>query len=184
MHGDAEVAEDLREICAEKYYGKNYQFMDYVLCRNKAYQDNRGKEADPNEWTACAKGGMKADVIKKCAEGDEGKQLLTASFKLAEDLGISGSPSWLLNNKFDMRGRTADAIKTDFCDKNPGLAECANKLSSGEGEAPVPAGSCGGAPPAGGPADAKRMPPMPPGGPMPIPMPPAGPAPAPEKKAQ
>jgi hypothetical protein len=166
MHGDTEVAEDLRQVCAQKYFAKSYQFMDYILCRNKAYQENRGKEPEGTEWTACAKGPIKADVIKKCSEGEEGKALLTASFKLAEDLGVTGSPGWLLNNKFEMRGRTADAIKTEFCAKNEGLAECANKLSAGEGEAPVPAGSCGGAPPpAGGgpgPMDMKKMPPMPP----------------------
>jgi len=189
MHGETEVAENLRQVCAQKYYAKNYQFMDYGLWRKQAHQENRGKEPEGTEWTACAKGAIKADVIKKCAEGDEGKQLLSASYKLSEDLGISGSPGWLLNNKFEMRGRTADAIKTEFCAKNEGLTECANKLSAGEGEAPIPAGSCGGAP-AGGPGDAKRLPPMGPGAmgpgaPMPgMPMP-GAPAPgAPVKKAQ
>lgn len=177
MHGQGEVDENLRQICAQKYYGKDYKFMEYVLCRNKAYQETRGKEPTGTEWTACAKNGIKADVIKKCAEGDEGKQLLSASFKLADDLGITGSPGWLLNNKFDMRGRTSEAIKTEFCAKNEGLAECANTLSSGEGEAPVPAGSCGGGGPA--PTEGRKM--MPPSGaqmPGPAAPPPAAPPPA------
>jgi hypothetical protein len=186
MHGQGEVDENLRQVCAQKYYAKDYKFMEYVLCRNKAYQETRGKEPTGTEWTACAKAGIKADVIKKCAEGEEGTQLLSASFKLAEDLGITGSPGWLLNNKFDMRGRTSDAIKSEFCAKNEGIAECANKLSSGEGEAPVPSGSCGGGggpspieirkggePPAGGPP---MMGPGP-GGPG-VPVPPGPPPPA------
>jgi hypothetical protein len=143
MHGEGEVNENLRQICAQKHYAKDYKFMDFVLCRNKAYQENRGKEED-KAWEACAKDGINAAVIKKCAEGDEGKELLTASYKLAEDLGITGSPNWLLNNKYDMRGRAPEGIKVAFCEKNQGVAGCENTLSAGEPGNPVPAGSCGG----------------------------------------
>ena len=40
-----------------------------------------------------------AAAIKKCAEGEEGKKLLSDSYKKAQALGISGSPNWLLNNR-------------------------------------------------------------------------------------
>lgn len=136
MHGQAEVDENLRQICAQKIYKKNYKFMDYVLCRNKDYRST--------DWESCAKGGIQAAAIKKCAEGEEGKQLLAASFKKAQDLGISGSPGWLLNNKFDMNARNPEAIKKAFCEKNAGTKGCDNELSA-ESNAP-PAGSCGGGP--------------------------------------
>ena len=145
MHGETEVNENLRQICAQKYYPKKYKFMEYVLCRNKMYQENRGKEPEGNEWEACAKGQIKANVIKKCAEGSEGQELLAASYKLAEDLGISGSPNWLLNNRFDMNGRSPEQIKTVFCAKNEGVSGCENTLTVDTGK-PVPAGSCGGGP--------------------------------------
>jgi hypothetical protein len=134
MHGQAEVDEDVRQLCAQKIYKKKYKFMDYVFCRNKDY-----RSAD---WESCAKNGIQAAAIKKCAEGDEGKQLLRESFKKAADLGISGSPSWLLNNKYDMNARNPEAIKKAFCDKNQGVKGCDKQLSS-ESNAP-PAGSCGG----------------------------------------
>lgn len=136
MHGQAEVDENLRQICAQKIYKKGYKFMDYVLCRNKDYRST--------DWESCAKGGISAAAIKKCAEGDEGKQLLSASYKKASDLGISGSPGWLLNNKYDMNARNPEAIKKEFCAKNPGVKGCDNQLSA-ESNAP-PAGSCGGGP--------------------------------------
>ncbi len=150
MHGEKEVQENLRQICAQKHYAKDYKFMDYVLCRNKAYQENRGKEEE-GAWEACATGGIAAAPIKKCSEGDEGQELLAASYQLAGDLGITGSPNWLLNNKYDMRGRAPEGIKAAFCAKNEGVAGCENTLSAGESGKPVPAGSCGGgAAPAGG----------------------------------
>lgn len=136
MHGQGEVDENLRQICAQKIYKKNYKFMDYVLCRNKDYRST--------DWESCAKDGIKADAIKKCAEGEEGKALLAASFKMAKDLGISGSPSWLLNNKYDMNARNPEAIKKAFCGKNEGVKGCDKKLSTSS-NAP-PAGSCGGGP--------------------------------------
>jgi hypothetical protein len=143
MHGQGEVDEDIRQICAQKIYKKGYKFMEYVLCRNKDYR--------ATDWEACAKNGIQAAAIKKCAEGEEGKALLAASFKKAADLGISGSPGWLLNNKYDMNARNPEAIKKEFCDKNPGVKGCEKTLSA-ESNAP-PAGSCGGGPtpPAGGP---------------------------------
>ncbi len=136
MHGQGEVDENIRQLCAQKHYNKNYKFMEYVLCRNKDYRNN--------DWESCAKGAIKADVIKKCAEGDEGQQLLSASFKKSSDLGITGSPNWLLNNRFDMRARNANAIKNAFCEKNKDVPGCEKKLSDGSGKAPIPAGSCGG----------------------------------------
>jgi hypothetical protein len=149
MHGQAEVDEDIRQLCAQKHYGKKYKFMDYVFCRNKDY-----RSAD---WEACAKGGIQASVIKKCFESGEGKDLLLASFKKATDLGISGSPSWLLNNKFDMNARNPEAIKKAFCDKNPGVKGCEKQLSS-QSDAP-PAGACGGGG-AASPKPAAKKPPV------------------------
>jgi hypothetical protein len=134
MHGQGEVDENIRQLCAQKHFNKGYKFMDYVLCRNKDYRNP--------EWEPCAKeAGIKADVIKKCFEGQEGKDLLSASYKKSAAVQATGSPTWLLNNRFDMQGRTPEAIKTAFCEKNPGIAGCEATLSS-TSEAPA-AGGCG-----------------------------------------
>ena len=134
MHGQGEVDEDLREVCAMKKYAKDYKWMDYVLCRNKDIRSTN--------WQDCAKGDIKADVIKKCAEGDEGKQLLEAEFKTASSLGIGASPTWLANNKFKFSGIDAETVRKNLCDHNKDLKGCENKLSGQQG-APVQ-GGCGG----------------------------------------
>ena len=146
MHGQGEVDEDIRQLCAQKHYAKDYKFLDYVFCRNEAYTKTRGKEPLGTEWEACATGGIKADVIRKCFEGDEGNELLAASFQKARDLGITGSPNWLLNNKFEMNGRNPEAIKTAFCAKNEGVEGCENELASTTPGRRMPAGSCGAGP--------------------------------------
>jgi glutaredoxin len=122
MHGDDEVAEDLRQICAQRYYGHRYQFMDYILCRN----DNIRSQ----EWEDCARGGISADVIRRCAEGPEGQMLLRESFERAKALGFRGSPTWLLNNRYEMGGRDPETIKNEFCAQNE-LPECSRRLSTG-----------------------------------------------------
>ena len=137
MHGQPEVDENLREICAQHHYAKNYRFMDYVWCRNKNIRSA--------EWEECATDGIDAAVIRECSEGDEGQQLLRTSYELAKTLGMRGSPSWLLNNRYEMNGRTPDDIKSAFCERNE-QPECSNTLTK---EAPNPqkrgggGGSCG-----------------------------------------
>ncbi len=182
MHGPREVEEDMRQLCAQKLYAKNYKFMEYVQCRNAAFNENHGRE-EANAWETCAKNGIAAAAIRKCAEGPEGQALLAASFKLASDTGMTGSPSWLLNNRFDMRARAAQQIKSEFCQKNAGVPGCDKELvldPSLAQQPPIPAGSCGG----GGPAPAPRSAMGAPAGA--IPGPPSGtppPLPANAKKA-
>jgi len=135
MHGQAEVDENLREICAARHYAKKNKFMDYIWCRNK---DIRSAE-----WKKCTGGttGIDTAVIQKCSEGEEGKKLLEASYKLASSLGISGSPTWIANNKHKFSGIDAETIRKNLCDHNSGLKGCENKLT-GNAAAPAPAG-CG-----------------------------------------
>jgi hypothetical protein len=133
MHGQGEVDEDIREACAIKHFPKDYKWMDYVLCRNK---DIRSAN-----WQDCAKGDIKADVIKKCAEGEEGKALLEAEFKIANGLGIGASPTWLANNKFKFSGIDPETVRKNLCDHSKDLKGCENKLS-GQTGAPVQ-GGCG-----------------------------------------
>lgn len=135
MHGQSEVDEDIREICAINAYGKGNKYMDYILCRNKNIRDKN--------WESCAtkENGIDAAAIKTCFEGN-GKKLLETSFGYAKGLGIGASPTWLANGKHKFSGIDAETIKTEFCKHNK-LPGCENKLS---GQAPSPAG---GAAPAG-----------------------------------
>ena len=84
--------------------------------------------------------GIDAKVIEKCSTGPEGKALLTENVKLAKDLGIGASPTWLANNKNQFSGVAAEQIKKNFCAYNADLKGCAKTLS---GDAKGPAGGCG-----------------------------------------
>ncbi len=132
MHGQSEVDEDIREICAIKHYSKNYKFMDYLVCRSKDYRNN--------DWKACTgSNGIDEKVIQKCFDG-EGKELLKKSFEESKNAGMSGSPTFLANNKYQFGGIDAETIKTNYCKYNQGQAGCENKLSQDQ----KVQGSCGG----------------------------------------
>ncbi len=135
LHGEPEVRENIRELCAIKHYTKNHKYMDYILCRNKNIRSEN--------WQECAVKGIDAKVIEKCASGVEGKALHGNDIKVAKSLGISASPTWLANNKHKFSGVDAETIRKNVCIYNPGLKNCDKKLS---GQAPggrAPAGACG-----------------------------------------
>lgn len=140
LHGQPEVDENIRELCAIKLYEKGYKFMDYVLCRNKEI-----KSAD---WEKCTgSNGIDTKKMKACFEG-EGKKLHEENIKIANALGIGGSPTWLANNlaKNRFSGIDAETIKSNLCRYNKDLKGCENKLTGGGGPGGGPApkgGGCG-----------------------------------------
>jgi hypothetical protein len=135
MHGQAEVDDDLREICAMKYYPTSYKYMDFIWCRNANLKDTN--------WQKCATdNGMDAAKIKACAEGAEGKSLLSQDMKIAQNLGIGGSPTWLANNKYQFSGVAAAAIQTNYCKYNSAVAGCEKTLSQDTGGVAA-TGGCG-----------------------------------------
>ncbi len=117
LHGQAEVDEDIRQLCAIKYYADDYKFMDYIWCRN---QDIRNQD-----WKACTgDNGISAEVLAKCASSDEGKTLLREDIKIGQALEVAGSPTWLANNRYKFSGLASEAIKQNFCSHNPGVEGC------------------------------------------------------------
>lgn len=123
LHGQPEVDENIRELCAIKYYPDNYKYMDYIWCINKEIE-----KGSTYSWETCAKDFPK---IKTCFSGEEGKQLLSENIKLANDLQIGASPTWITNNKYQFSGIDSETIKTNFCQHNTDLGDvCANTLSS------------------------------------------------------
>lgn len=136
LHGQPEVDENIRELCAYKHYPKKNKWMDYVWCRNTDIRST--------DWQKCTgKNGIDTAVIKKCFEGDEGKALLAEDIKEAEALQIGASPTWLANNRYKFSGIQAEQIKAEFCKYNPGVKGCDKTLSTQAPGAPVPAGACG-----------------------------------------
>ncbi len=121
LHGQAEVDEDMRELCAMKHYPKGYKWMDYVLCRNKNIRDG--------SWESCGKNGISTEVIRKCIESGEGKKLLAEDIQIAEGLGIGASPTWLANNKFKFSAIDAETVRKNICQHNKGMKNCDKTLS-------------------------------------------------------
>lgn len=132
LHGQGEVDENIRELCAIKYYPENYKYMDYIWCINKEIQ----KDSQNYKWETCAKDFPK---IKTCFNGDEGKKLLSENIKLGNELQIGASPTWMANNRYEFSGIDSETVKSNFCKYNNGLTGCENTLSS---ETATPSGSC------------------------------------------
>ncbi len=126
LHGQPEVDENIRELCAIEHYPEDYQYMDYIWCRNQDIMSE--------EWESCAEqAGMDVEVIRDCFEGDEGKSLLSENIQLAQELGIGASPTWMVNNQHQFGGIDAETIKQGYCEMNPGLEGCEQMLSSSSG---------------------------------------------------
>ncbi len=132
LHGQPEVEENIRQICAQKLYGRGDRYLNYIWCRNKDIRSD--------QWRGCAKAGISAARIERCVKR-QGKKLLAKDIRIAEGLSISGSPTWLANNRHKFNGITPEAIKTNLCKHNPGLAGCDAKLSDQVGQGSA---SCGG----------------------------------------
>lgn len=136
LHGQPEVDENIRELCAIKNYSNNFQYMDYIVCRNKNITDTA--------WEGCAtEAKMDVSTIKTCSEGAEGIALHSANIKLSKELLIGASPTWMVNNKYQFSGLDAITVQKEICKYNPELKGCAVNLAGAVSTgATVPAGSC------------------------------------------
>jgi hypothetical protein len=138
MHGPAEVAEDLREICAVEKYPQGNQFMRYLGCRSKDYKSA--------EWEGCATtSGMDPNVIRTCSEGSEGQALLAASFARSQEIGFGASPTFLANNNREFNAIAVGPLQQEYCKDNGTLKGCANVLADATTDAAAaaaPAAEC------------------------------------------
>ncbi len=131
LHGEYEVEEDIRQLCALEE-GQD-KFFTYALCRS----ENGVRDVD---WNACAdEAGLDKVALDACTTGSLGIELLQENAKIAVALGVSGSPTWLANNRYKFSGITADVVQSNVCTYNEGLTGCENIVTS---EAAVPAGQC------------------------------------------
>lgn len=123
LHGEKEVAENLREACVVKKYAAQQRFLEYVWCRNR--------DLSNPDWRACATPatGIDPGTIEACANGPEGKRLLEESYRYTRELGIGASPTWLVNGRHMFQGIDADRIRREYCKHNPGPG-CASTPSA------------------------------------------------------
>jgi predicted DsbA family dithiol-disulfide isomerase len=109
MHGPAEVKGDITQLCVNKLAAA--KSLDFITCQNK------NPRAIDTNWKDCAKEvGVDEAKISKCADGDEGKALLVASFEEAKKRGASGSPTMFLNGKPYEGGRKSRDFLRAACD--------------------------------------------------------------------
>lgn len=111
LHGPTEVMGDIYQACSMKYSPSGW--FDAMLCQNKSVQN-----VDTN-WEQCAgEVGIKQDVIAKvtaCAQGQEGKDLLTESFGRATARNAGGSPTIYIGDKQYQGGRQAPDFMKAIC---------------------------------------------------------------------
>jgi 2-hydroxychromene-2-carboxylate isomerase len=121
MHGANEVKGDLFQVCAKKYAPD--KAFDFILCQNE-----NSKEVATNGPACAAKLGIPGDKISACAGGQEGKDLLLASFKHSQDKGASGSPTiFIAGKKYEGGRKPSDFVKA-ICNGASGAkpASCAS----------------------------------------------------------
>ncbi len=117
LHGQPEVDENIRQLCAIKYYPNTY--MDYIVCRNKNIQSP--------SWQSCAsQAGIDTGKIQACFDGGEGAQLHSASIQESEAVGAQGSPTIYVNNQPYQGGRDSNAFQRALCANLQGHPACAN----------------------------------------------------------
>ncbi|MEK6817071.1 MAG: hypothetical protein AABY09_05630 [Nanoarchaeota archaeon] len=117
LHGQPEVDEDMRQVCIMKHSPDKY--VDYLACVNKNIA------AVASNWEGCAKGsGVDVEAVNACFAGQEGKDLLAASFKASDDAGASGSPTIFVNGKPYQSGRDALSFQRALCQGLDSHPEC------------------------------------------------------------
>ena len=84
------MVEDIRQVLIAKYYPE--QYLDYILCRGEK----------PNEiWETCAqKLNIDIDKIQAIFDSPEAEELFRENVKRTAELGISASPTLLIDNQF------------------------------------------------------------------------------------
>ncbi len=113
LHGQDEVDEDKRQVCIIKYYPKKW--MDYIECIANKYLETK-YQPPKNYWKECAKkNGINIDKVKKCAEGDEGTELLKENIKDANSKGIGASPTIFVNGEEYYGGRDKESFISGIC---------------------------------------------------------------------
>lgn len=135
MRGQPEIDEDIRQLCVfEHEYEK---LSAYLVCINEDI--SQAGEL----WSSCAENaGIDPATISDCVESGQGEELLRENIKIAEELEIGGSPTFLINNQILASGlRPPEALVGMICDSNPELDGCEAAFDTAS-DASVPTGSC------------------------------------------
>jgi protein-disulfide isomerase len=130
LHGTVEAQEDLRQVCIMKYYDQK-TYWNYVMTINANCSSKyRDATYDACWKDAATKAGIDASKIDTCSKG-EGVTLLKADDDLSSSLGVSGSPTLIINGVTYSGARTPDAYKEGVCNAfTTSPSECSQQLST------------------------------------------------------
>jgi protein-disulfide isomerase len=117
LHGQPEVEGNIIQLCAAKHYPDKY--FDFIECQNKDYQDLK------SSIESCSQeAGIDASKINECAEGEEGKALLSQSAKNSQEAGAAGSPTVIINGQSYEGRRDTETLMRVLCNKLDNHPDC------------------------------------------------------------
>lgn len=133
LHGTPEAEENIRQLCVQKYHGID-KLVEYMQVR----YENANNYGQVEDKPSIALEAIGADVeqITTCVSGWEWGAMLAEDVKIANELNIWASPTWLANNRYEFGGIEANAILSEFCKYNPEFEACVNNVEL-ETEAPA-----------------------------------------------
>jgi glutaredoxin len=131
LHGMSEAAEDLQQICLNKYYPDKY--WAYLNTFNAqcypSWQDAAVLDSCRKNTTAALS--MDSARIDTCARGSEGLALLMADETASAKDSATASPTLFINGVRYPGSRTPEAYKQAICNSFETVpAECSTVLSS------------------------------------------------------
>ena len=133
MHGEFEHTESLRQICIEKNYGKDKLWAYYNQFYTSSDIGNcKGDDTCLSPLLAKIFSGLSIDSkkIETCMTNDA-PSIYDAQGAEASQNGVSGSPTFSVNDAESQVSRTADAIKQAICSGfTTSPSECSQTLST------------------------------------------------------
>jgi len=133
MHGEYEEQESIRQLCIEKEYGRDklWEYLEKFMAKTEI-GDCRGAESCylPYIKAIFTQTGIDEQKINTCMSGD-GKALYDKDVARAEELGVSGSPTFVMNGVQRQVSRSPSAVLQAVCSAfNTAPEECSQTLSS------------------------------------------------------
>jgi len=108
MHGPSEVRGNIAELCVAAKAPDRH--LDVLACMNEDM-----KTVDTS-WRECSKdNGVDVGAVETCVNGDEGQQLLAASYARAAERKATGSPTMYLDGQKYSGGRKTNDFLRAIC---------------------------------------------------------------------
>ncbi len=144
MHGEYEKTESLRQLCVLKNYGKD-KFWQYLnqFNANTAIGNCKGSDSclSPLLNNIYSTLSIDSSKINSCMASDAAS-LYSTDGKQASSLGISGSPTWVINGVESQVGRSPEQVKQAICSAFTNApSECSQTLSTSQASVSFGSGS-------------------------------------------